>query len=138
MKPSSLQNSVKDLNKLSDIPGDSLVFVDSNIFLYFVLDHPLYFESCKNFFERIKKGEMMGFINSIVFSETYFTYMRIQIKETYDITLKEVVGFIKEDPDVIKTVDLEPVDMIFEIPNWYPRSTCYSAFAPHERVQYGQ
>lgn len=27
MNPSNLQNSVKDLNKLSDIPEDSLVFV---------------------------------------------------------------------------------------------------------------
>ena len=119
MKPLNLLNTVKDLNKLSDIPEDSLVFVDSNIFLYFVLEHPLYFESCKNLFKRIEKGEMMGFINSIVFSETYFTYMRIQIKETHDITLKEVFALIRDDPDVIKDINLEPVDLIFEIPNMY-------------------
>jgi predicted nucleic acid-binding protein len=83
------------------------------------LEHSSHFESCKNFIERIEKGEMMGFVNSIVISETYFTYMRIQIKETFDITLEDVIEFIKKDPDAVKTIDLEPVDMVFKIPNIY-------------------
>lgn len=61
----------------------------------------------------------MGFINPTVFSETYFTYMRIRIKENFDITLAEVIEFIRKDSDVIKTIDLEPVGMIFEIPNMH-------------------
>ncbi|MGD2248547.1 MAG: PIN domain-containing protein [Candidatus Methanofastidiosia archaeon] len=104
---------------MSDIPKDSLVFIDSNIFLYFILEHPLYFNSCRNFLERVEKGEIMGFINSIVFSETYFTYMKIQIKETCDITLRKVFEFIKKDPAIIKTIDTEPVDMVFKMPNMY-------------------
>lgn len=41
--------------------------------------------------------------------------MRIQIKETFDIVLKEVVELIKKDPDVIKTIGPEPVGMIFDM-----------------------
>jgi predicted nucleic acid-binding protein len=65
------------------------------------------------------RREIIGSVNSTVVSETYFTYMRTQIKETFDITLREVIEFIKKDPDSIKKIDLEPVDMVFKIPNIY-------------------
>ena len=110
---------MKDLNKLSNIPENSLVFVDSNIFLYFILGDPLHHESCKNFLGRTENGELIGVINSTVISETYFTYMRIQIKETFDIALREVLTLLKENPDAIKTIDMEPVDMVFNIPHIY-------------------
>lgn len=110
---------MKGLNRLSNVPKNSFIFVDSNIFLYFLMEHSFHFESCKYFIERIEKGEVIGFIDSAVVSETYFTYMRTRIKETFDIALREVIEFIKKDPDIIKEIDLEPVDMVFKIPNMY-------------------
>jgi hypothetical protein len=105
------------LNELSNIPESSKVFIDSNIFTYFLLKREEYYNSTKNFLKRIDEREIIGLINSVVISETYFNYIRIKISEKYRINLKDVVKKIKEDPKILGEISIDVVDDTFRLDN---------------------
>lgn len=105
------------MNELSHIPENSKVFVDSNIFTYFLLKREEYYNSTKNFLKRIDEREIIGLINPVVISETYFNYIRIKISEKYRINLKDVVKMIKEDPQILCEISIDVVDDTFRLDN---------------------
>ncbi len=105
------------MNELSNIPESSKVFIDSNIFTYFLLKREEYYNSTKNFLKRIDEREIIGLINSVVISETYFNYIRIKISEKYRINLKDVVKKIKEDPKILGEISIDVVDDTFRLDN---------------------
>ena len=99
------------------IPESSKVFIDSNIFTHFLLKREEYYNSTKNFLKRIDEREIIGLINSVVISETYFNYIRIKISEKYRINLKDVVKKIKEDPKILGEISIDVVDDTFRLDN---------------------
>ena len=76
-----------------------------------------YYNSTKNFLKRIDEREIIGIVNSVVISETYFNYIRIKISEKYKINLKDVVKMIKEDPQILGEISIDVVDDTFRLDN---------------------
>lgn len=72
------------LNNISSLPDGSRIFIDSNIFTYFLLKREEYYNDVKLFFKRIDEKKLIGFINSIVISETHFNYLRVKLSEKYN------------------------------------------------------
>jgi len=67
------------LSTLSDVPrGLSLVF-DTNIFVYWALDHPRFGDSCEKIIRRVEDGDILGFIPFVVANELLH---RMMIAET--------------------------------------------------------
>ncbi|KYC53706.1 MAG: PIN domain protein [Candidatus Methanofastidiosum methylothiophilum] len=60
---------------------------------------------------------MFGFIDTIVISETYFNYIKILASDKFGLSLLEVVTTLKKNPDLLETIDIDPVDKLFEIDN---------------------
>jgi len=105
------------LTDLGDVPKGTLVFVDSNIFTYFLLGGSRHFEVCKEFLKRVERGDIQGIINEIVIAETWYNYVKYKIIEDHKIALKDFYLFIKKKPAVLAKADVSEVAEIFSIPN---------------------
>ncbi|KYC52866.1 MAG: PIN domain protein [Candidatus Methanofastidiosum methylothiophilum] len=105
------------LNNISDILKDSRIFIDSNIFTYFLLKREEYYNNVKEFFKRIDEKEIIGFINPIVISETYFNYLRVKISEKYNAPIRDVPKLIKDKPEILSEIPIEVVDGILALEN---------------------
>lgn len=125
------------MNDISDLPANSSVFVDSNIITYFLLKHRKLYPSCRDFLRRIERGELKGFINSVVISEVYFIYTRVKLSEMLKIPPPRVMKDVKRKPRHLDKVDLLPVDMFFSIPNLFlihPHFTYLSAIISRNKL----
>jgi len=48
-----------------------MIYVDSNVFVYYAFRHPQYFDRCRRVFEKILSGEMEGAASVQALSEVY-------------------------------------------------------------------
>ncbi len=104
---------------LIDIESKASTFVDSNIFTYFLLEDRRYFNKVKTFFERINTGEIFGFANNIVFTETLFNFVKAEVIYSENIIVKDFIKIAKLHPDIIAKVDVSPVWELLNLPNLY-------------------
>jgi predicted nucleic acid-binding protein len=54
---------------MSDIPTDSQVFLDTNVLLYAITEHPRFGLWCDALLDRIQRGEVVGYISVLVLNE---------------------------------------------------------------------
>lgn len=104
---------------LIDIGSKASTFVDSNIFTYFLLEDRRYFNTVKKFFERINTGEIFGFANNIVFTETLFNFVKAEVIYSENIIVRDFIKIAKLHPDIIAKVDVSPVLELLNLPNLY-------------------
>ncbi len=87
---------------LDKIPLKSSIFIDSNIFIYHFLDVS---EPCTNFLENIELGDIDGYTSTVVLSEVLHRLMIAEVNEIYDIDPKKVVKYLKQNPEIISTLE---------------------------------
>lgn len=102
---------------LKELPPDSEVFIDSNIFTYHLLGHKRYRESVKDFLIKVESGVYKGYINDIVISEVYHNVLRVKICGKYNIPPADFARFIKSNPQTISEVNLDKVTDILSMRN---------------------
>ncbi|MFH0774766.1 MAG: PIN domain-containing protein [bacterium] len=106
---------MKKTNSLRNLPSNTFLFIDSNIFIYFLTDDPIYSESCKELLERVEEGDLVGFINNIVITETLFAYIKSEVVSRFGVPLKNFGLFAKKNQDTIKEIDISLPLSIFSI-----------------------
>mgnify|MGYP003394902495 CR=1 FL=1 len=116
-KSSKQLSMVKGLTKISKIPRGSLIFIDSNIFTYFLLRDSIYFNTTTQFLKSVESGEFIGFINNIVISEVLFNYVKAEICRENNIKPKGYIPIVKKKPESIGDIDISEVEDIFTITN---------------------
>ena len=87
---------------LKDIPTNSRIFIDSNIFIYHFLDVS---ESCTNFLEKVELREIEAYTSTIVLAETLHRLMIAELIEKCDIKPNKAVRYLKEKPEVVLTLE---------------------------------
>ncbi|MCX9011043.1 MAG: PIN domain-containing protein [Candidatus Methanoperedens sp.] len=102
---------------LNELPPDSEVFIDSNIFTYHLLGYKRYRESVRDFLIKIESGVYKGFINEIVISEVVHNVLRVKICEKYNILPIDFARFIKSNPQTISEVNLDKAIDILSMAN---------------------
>lgn len=107
---------MNDLN-LNQLPPDSEIFIDSNIFTYHLLGHKRYRESARDFLIKIESGVYKGFINEIVISEVVHNVLRVKICEKYNILPADFARFIKSNHQTISEVNLDKAADILSMAN---------------------
>ena len=120
------------LGELSALPTGELIFIDSNILTYHLLNDPFYGTRCKEFVKKVENGEYEGFISPLVVSETLFNLIKATILKAYHLRPKEIVPFLKAKPQAVSNVDLEPAMELFNLFSLVPISesevrACYRA-----------
>lgn len=108
---------MKALTDRTKIPKASFVFIDSNIFTYFLLRDADFFEKCSRFLKNIESGYFIGFINNIVVSETLFNFVKAEVCKNNELKSNEFIRFVKENPESIGEVDISDVIDIFSMAN---------------------
>ncbi len=108
---------MKALTERSKIPRASFVFIDSNIFTYFLLRDADFFEKCSRFLKNIESGYFIGFINNIVVSETLFNFVKAEVCKKHELKSNEFIRFVKENPESIGEVDISDVIDVFTMAN---------------------
>lgn len=104
---------------LTEVTSRTLIFVDSNIFTYFLLEDRRYFSRVNLFFERINNGEITGFVNDIVFTETLFNFVKAEVITSKNIKARDFIRVAKSHPNLIARVDISPVLELFELQNLF-------------------
>jgi len=108
---------VKALIDRSKIPRASFIFIDSNIFTYFLLRDADFFEKCSRFLKNIESAYFIGFVNNIVVSETLFNFVKAEVCKNHGLKPSEFIRYVKENPKSIGEVDISDVIDIFTMPN---------------------
>lgn len=98
---------------LSGIANDTRVFVDSNIFIYHFSNFEKFAASCLAFFQRIEDGKISGYTSTIVLAEVLHRLMVIEASKKFDIQPKNVVKYLKENPDKVSSLTDHPKSVDF-------------------------
>lgn len=108
---------VKEILQLTQFDS---IFVDSNILIYHLTGDPLYGEKCRDFIGRVETGDLDGYISSIVISDTLFIYIKAWLLKEKHINPKEILSYLKKNPEVIRNIDLskplELFDLFYTLP----------------------
>lgn len=105
--------------RLSIIPAGKRVFIDSNIFLYEVFDHPKFGESAYRILKDVEKGAIKGVTSTLVLDEVPHKMILIEASKKFYISIKDTVSFLKKNPKEIPLLDSswKNIDRIQEIEN---------------------
>ena len=90
------------------------IFIDANIFTYFLTNHPRHGEVCVEFMEEIEEGKRIGFISPLVIDEVIYVLMIQKMKETTSI--RDVAALKRKmlrDKSIWKDC-LNPVEIFFK------------------------
>ncbi len=116
--------------KLDRVLPDSKIFIDTNLFLYDITDHPEFGLSTKNFLKNIELGIFQGKTSIIVLNELLHKLVIGEIAEKYRLKLFQVLAFIKQNPAILSSLkSYELVNKIELIPNLEIISTTKEIFS---------
>jgi predicted nucleic acid-binding protein len=98
---------VTSANRLPNIPSGTRAIFDSNVLVYWVLDHPHFGNSCEEAIRRVEDGEILGVIPAVVLNELLH---RLMIAEAFEKSLvsspQEAVSQLKSNPDIISELSV--------------------------------
>jgi len=77
-------------------------FIDSNIFIIASVKKGN--QKFKEFIDKVRFGEIKGFINPIVVSEIFHKFAITEIRENMNVSYTEAMQLIKEEPKIIKNL----------------------------------
>lgn len=98
---------------LADITNDTRVFIDSNIFIYHFSNFEPFAASCLKLFQRIEDGDISGYTSTVVLAEVLHRLMVIEAAKKFDIQPKNVVRYLKENPNKISSLTDHPKSLDF-------------------------
>ena len=90
--------------ELKDLPVGTRIFVDTNIFLYAISDHPQFGGSCNAFFDRVKTGEIHGEVSVIVLNELVHKLVIAEIADGEGLRPMQVLRRIKADRTLLQNL----------------------------------
>jgi len=90
---------------LNDLSDGSIVYVDSNIFIYDATNHPKYAASCSVFLDRIESGELTGVTSILSINETVHKLSIIELSSKLKKKPVLITPLIKKNPSLLD--DLE-------------------------------
>ena len=104
---------------LSTIPTGKRVFVDANIFLYEIFDHPKFGESAYRILKDVENGVIKGVTSTLVLDEVLHKMILMETSDKFNISIKDTVSFLKKNPKEIPLLSnsWKDIDRIQEIEN---------------------
>ena len=103
------------------VPSGLEIFIDTNIFLYSITEHPKYGIWCEELLEMVKSGDIKGKISIIVLNEFLHKLVIGEVAERKSIKPFEATRLIKENPKVLE--DLEAYEIVEEVESSYNLTT---------------
>ena len=90
--------------KLSQLPDNTMIFIDANIFLSEILEEKNVIDECIKFLDRTRNREITPCVSIIVLNEVFHRTLIADCIKTYNISSKNVLNFLKTNPNKLKTL----------------------------------
>ncbi len=81
------------------------LFVDTNILLYAITEHPRFGSWCDSLLNRIQRGELNGYISVIVLNELVHKLIIGEIAQKVELKPGQVVRYLKRHRGVLKNLE---------------------------------
>jgi len=115
-------------NSLNNLTDGTIIYVDSNIFIYDATNHPKYATSCSIFLDRVESGKITGVTSVLSVNETVHKLSIIAISSKLKKKPASIIALIKKNPSLldglvtpflaaenIMDMNLEMIDLIAPI-----------------------
>ena len=102
---------------MTGIPSHTQVFLDTNILLYAVTDHPRFGPWCNDFLDRIDGGHVKGHISVIVLNELIHKLMIGEVAQEKGLKPGKVVQYLKRHPETLH--NLNSYEIVAEVEKGY-------------------
>src|SRR6266851_4165866 len=84
--------------KLADIPQGTSCFVDANILLYALTNHPTYGAACADFLKRIENQEIIAVTSTYVLGEVVHRLMTIEACDRFGWPQQGIANRLRRHP----------------------------------------
>jgi predicted nucleic acid-binding protein len=81
-----------------DIPANSAVFLDANIFVYYAQPHPILGAACKQLLTQIERKEILAFTSSVILSSVVHRVMTLEAADLFQRSMQGIVTWLKKHP----------------------------------------
>ena len=102
---------------MSNIPTESQVFLDTNVLLYAITEHPRFGLWCDALLDRIQRGEVVGYISVVVLNEFIHKLIIGEIAQKVGLKPDRVVQYLKRHREILGT--LEAYEVAAEVQTSY-------------------
>ena len=99
------------------IPSHSQVFLDTNILLYAVTDHPRFGQWCNTLLDRIHRGDVTGHVSAIVLNEFIHKLIIGEVAQKTGLKPGQVIQHLKRKPEALEK--LEAYAIVDEVDTGY-------------------
>ncbi|MEM7538925.1 MAG: type II toxin-antitoxin system VapC family toxin [Chloroflexota bacterium] len=96
------RKSRKKLNKLADLPNDSLICADANILAYHFNKTPEYTEISAKFLERSANGEITILTSPQIVSNVVHRSMLAEAQRDFGLDNKNLANHLKTHPEIVR------------------------------------
>lgn len=87
---------------MNDIPTDSQIFLDTNILLYAIAEHPRFGPWCDTLLDRIQRGELVGHVSVIVLNELVHKLIVGEVAQKAELKPGQVVQYLKGHREMLE------------------------------------
>ena len=99
------------------IPSHGQVFLDTNILLYAVTDHPRFSQWCNTLLDRIHRGDVTGHVSAIVLNEFIHKLIIGEVAQKTGLKPGQVIQHLKRNPEALEK--LEAYAIVDEVDTGY-------------------
>jgi len=92
-------------SSLNDLPSGSAIYIDSNIFIYEVTNHPKYTAASSSFLDRVESGEVVGVASVLGITEEVHKLSIIELSSKLKKKPQSIVSLIKNDPTLLDKLE---------------------------------
>lgn len=100
-----------------EIASGLRLFIDTNILLYAVSEHPTYGNWCERLLDRIRRGDVKGELSVVILNELVHKLVLGEVAQNEGIRLFQAVRYIKQHPEVLE--DLDAYEVVEEVERGY-------------------
>ena len=90
---------------MNSIPAGSRVFLDTNILLYAIAEHPRFGFWCDGLLDRIHRGELAGHVSVIVLNELVHKLMIGEVAQKTGLKPGQVIPYVKRQSEILETLE---------------------------------
>ena len=102
---------------MKSIPSNTRIFLDTNILLYAITDHPRFGSWCNTLLDRIHQGEVTGFISVIVLNELIHQLIIGEIAQKNRLKAHQAIQFVKRNKEILE--ELEAFEVVTSVETVY-------------------
>ena len=102
---------------MNQVPSGSQLFLDTNILLYAIAEHPHFGPWCDALLDRIRRGDVAGYVSVVVLNELIHKLMIGEVAQKAGLKPGQVIQYLKRHRGVLET--LEAYEILEEVETAY-------------------